>query len=251
MKVFNKAAVAALVFILAFGCLASCTPEPPTEALESYSASITTTFSSTDPAMAEAIASFEKSNVTLVSYGEDLLIESETAIGDITLDKSYVVKDGVLYNTTILKALGKTVSENQRAPFDASKKSELLEKVGAGAELDVLDFNNVVTTTGNFECYTCSDIKDDARESLTAIFAAKFDDSATINLTNAEYYLEMRGNQPISYILNASFTVTMNSETYSVNMTIECDYNHNIQSPISAPGGAENYTETTYESIVG
>ena len=250
MKIFNKSAALTLVLIMAFTCFASC---GLFDSVESYKATVKTSFTSNDAAMAEAIASLEKSEVTLYAYGDNLMVVSGTELGDIKLDKTYTVYDGVLYNNTTLNAEGKTVTKKEKAPFDKEKQDELLLKVGASASLDTDDFNNVTeSAAGKATAYTCSGIKDDAKESLLSIFAAKFASlNAGVSMLDAEYYVEKQDGKAVNYILNARFIITINSETYGVNMTIECDYDYDADVNISAPTGADAYTEATYEDIIG
>lgn len=247
MKLFNKATALSLVLALLLGTLISCGPK-----VESYTATVTTSFSSNDAEMVDAIAALDKSEVILSVYGDSIEVVSSTKIGDIEMDKTYVVKDGVLYNNTTLKAEGKTASEKQKAPFKESDRSELLAKVGAGAELDVNDFNKVVESKEKkTTAYTCSDIKDDAKASLEAIFAAKFASiDADVSMLDAEYYVEKNDDKPVSYILNSRFVITIGDASYSVNMTIEADYDYDSKVEINAPDAA-GFKETSYEDIIG
>ena len=89
MKIFNKITALALASALLLISLVSCTSKE-----ESYKATVKTSFSSDDAAMAEAIAAFEKSDVTLYVSGSNMKIESSTKIADIQLDRSYVAFDG-------------------------------------------------------------------------------------------------------------------------------------------------------------
>ncbi len=247
MKLFNKITALSLTLVLLLGSLISCK-----EKVESYKATVSTSFTSDDPAMADAIAALEKSVVTLYVYGDSIMVVSETVLGDIEMDKTYTVIDGTLYNNTILKAEGKTVSEKEKAPFDSNKRAEFIGKVGAGASLDTNDFNNVTETSlDSVTAYTCSGIKDDAKESLVEIFGAKFAGlDAGVSIQSAEYYIEKTDGKVVSYILNARFVITLNNETYSVNMTIECDYDYDSKVKVNAPSGAD-FKETTYEDIIG
>lgn len=246
MKLFNKATALSLVLVLLIGGLISCGPK-----VESYKATVTTSFSSNDAEMAEAIAALEKSEVTLSVYGDSIEVASSTKIGDIEMNKIYVVKDGVLYNDTTLKAEGKTAIEKEKAPFKESNRSELLAKVGAGAELDTNDFTKVVESKEKkITAYTCSGIKDDAKASLEAIFAAKFESlDADFSMLDAEYYVEKKDGKPVSYILNSRCLITIGDASYSVNMTIEADYDYDSKVEINAPDAA-GFKETSYEDII-
>lgn len=248
MKAFSKITAVALLFVLALGCLISCNPGGK---VESYTASVKTTFSSTDPAMAEAIAALNSSDTTISVWGDNMEIFTSTEISDVKLEKTYTLADDVLYSDTKLVAEGKTVTDMKKAPFNPSNQSELVAKVGAGASLDIDDFNKVSAATGNLECYTCSSIKDDAKASITAIFAAKLGEVADVTLSDAEYYLEMSEGKTVSYILNARFEISMNGSSFGVNMTIECEYDYNSGAKIAAPENAADFTESTYEDIIG
>ena len=250
MKAFSKITAVALVFVLALGCLISCNTTGGK--VESYTANVRTTFSSTDPAMAEAIAALNVSDTTISVWGDNIAISSSAKIGDVSMDKTYTLADDVLYSDTKLVAEGKTVSNMKKAPFDSANRAELLAKVGAGASINIEDFNKVnAVEIASLECYTCSSIKDDAKASLTAIFAAKLGEVAAVTLSDAEYYVEMSEDKVQSYILNARFEVAIDGTSFDVNMTIECEYDYKSGAKILAPANAADFDESTYEDIIG
>ena len=247
MKIFNKITALTLATAIVLISLVSCGPKED----NSYKATIKTTFTSNDAEMAEAIAAFEKSDVTLYVSGDDIMAESSTKIDDIQMDRSYVAIGGILYNTTTLVAAGKTVNEKQMAPFGTAERAEILLAIGAGVPLDESDFADVSEDESKkIASYICSDIKDDAKASLVSFFSAKLDAiDADVSLVDAEYYFETSDDKVQSYILNARFEITLGGETYGINMTIECEYDYNAKFKIAAPEG--DYTEVTYQDIIG
>ena len=246
MKIFNKITALALASALLLISLVSCASKE-----ESYKATVKTSFSSDDAAMAEAIAAFEKSDVTLYVSGSNMKIESSTKIADIQLDRSYVAFDGILYNATALTAGDKSANEMQKAPFGTAEKAEILLALGAGVPLDESDFNTVNESNEKKKVsYTCSDIKENAAASLVSFFANKLDSiDATVSLVDAQYNVETLDGKVQNYILNASFEITVGGNTYGINMTIECEYDYKANVKIVAPEG--DYTEVTYKDIIG
>ena len=72
---------------------------------------------------------------------------------------------------------------------------------------------------------------------------------ATVVLEDVQYYAEYKKDTLTSYILNASFAVTMGGVTYNVNMSVECVYDYEGKFEIGLPEGADSYTEVRYEDI--
>ena len=246
MKIFNKITALALASALLLISLVSCTPKE-----ESYKATVKTSFSSNDAEMAEAIAAFEKSGVILYVSGNNMKLESSTKIADVQLDRSYVAFDGILYNTTALTAGDKSANEMQKAPFGTAEKAEILLALGAVIPLDESDFNTVnESATKEMVSYTCSGIKEDASASLVSFFADKLDAiDATIALVDVQYNVDTLDGKVQNYILNASFEITVGGNTYSINMTVECEYDYKANVKILAPEG--DFTEVTYKDIIG
>lgn len=250
MKIFNKLTSLTLVLIMAFTCLASCNLF---DSVESYKATVKTSFTSNDAAMAEAIAALEKSEVTLYVYGDNIQSVSSTKIDDITLDKIYTVYGTILYSNTTLTAEGRTVTEKEKASFAPEQRANFINKIGVGASIDVDDFNTVKENKiDNANVYTCSYIKDDAKASLVAMFAEKMGViDADISLVNAEYYVEKIKDKPVSCILNTSFAIVLNGTTYNINMAIECDYDYDAKVEIKLPENVSEYIVTSVDDIFG
>ena len=246
MKLYNKITAVALVVATLLISLISCAPE-----VESYKATVKTSFASNDAAMVDAIAAFEKSDVTLYVKGDDVMTQTSTKVDDVQMDRTFVAIGGMLYNTTTVLVSGKSANEKQKAPFGTAQRAEILAAIGAGVPLDKNDFNTVTESSiQSMTSYTCSNIKDDAKASLVSFFSAKLSSiGGTASLVDAEYYVETSKSKTQSYILNARFEITVNGNTYGINMTVECDYDYNAKVNISAPSG--NYTEVTYKDIIG
>ena len=85
-----------LVFVLSFCFFASCNKN---KSNDGYKATVVMSFSSTDEALAEAIAEFGSSTCTVYSLGNDLKIESAVSMDGISMNRTYTVKDSKIYNT--------------------------------------------------------------------------------------------------------------------------------------------------------
>ena len=240
-----------LVFALSFCFFASCNKN---KSNDNYKATVVMSFSSTDEALAAAIAKLGSTTYTVYYLDDDLKIESAIAMDGISINRTYTLSDGKLYNTTDVTAGGKTASERERADFTAIDRGELIVSVGAGAVLDEEDFGTVTLVDENkkqkTESYVCSDISENSKASVTSIFEKKFASlDATVVLDDAQYYTEYKNDVITSYILNASFAVTMGGVTYNVNMSVECVYDYDAKFEIGLPEGADSYTEVRYEDI--
>ena len=241
------------VFALCFCFFASCKKE---ESSDGYKATIVVSFGSDDEAMAEAISSFGSSTYTLYSSGSDLKIESSASLDNVSINRTYILKDNMIYNTSDMTAGDNTVSQREKAEFGKIDRGELIISVGAGADLSTDDFKTVTKVDENqknkTESYVCSDILEESKASVSSIFEKKFAAlDATVVLNDVQYYVEYKDSEITSYILNANFAVTIGGVTYNVSMSVECVYDYDAKFDIDLPSGADSYTEVRYEDIFG
>ena len=248
MKIFNKITAAVLIIALLACGLISCEPK-----VESYKARVMTTFNSDDADLVGVIIQIEKCEVNLVVYGDNVMAQSATKFGDIQMDKTVTVYGDIIYSNATLAAEDKVVTEKQKASFKPEQRADLLASIGAGASLDVDDFNTVNKTEDKKGVYyICSGIKDDAKESVVKIFASKFGSLAdSVEIVDTEYYVEQEGGKTTNYILNTKFAITMNGKTYNIDMTIECDYDYTSNEKVILPEGVSDYIVTNYEDVIG
>lgn len=242
-----------LVFALSFCFFASCNKN---KSNDNYKATVVVSFSSTDEALAEAIAKLGSTTYTVYSLDDDLKIESAIAMDGISINRVYTLSDGKIYNTTDVTAGGKTASEREKADFTPIDRADLIVSVGAGAVLDKDDFGTVTLLDENkkqkTESYVCSEIKEESRASVLSIFEKKFASlDAKVSLDGVQYYVEYKNEKIASYILNASLAVTMDGVTYNVNMSVESEYDYDAKFEIGLPEGADSYTVVRYEDIFG
>ena len=249
MKLFNKIVATVLTLSLLLCGLISCAPKGS----DSYKAHVMTSFSSDDADLVGVIIQIEKSEVDLIVYGDNVMAKSSTKFGDVQMDKTLTLYGDIVYSDTTLVAEDKNVSEKQKATFKPEQRADLLASIGSGASLDTDDFNTVKETKNKKSAsYTCSGVKDDAKASLVKIFSAKFGSMAeSVEVVDAEYYVEKTDSKATSYILNTRFAITMNGKTYNINMTVECEYDYKSKEKVSLPEGASDYIVTTYDDIIG
>lgn len=249
MKLLNKIISTSLVLALLLCGLISCTPKEE----NAYKAHVITSFTSDDADLVGVIIQIEKSEVDLLVYGDNVMATSSTKFGDIQMDKAITVYGDIIYNNTTLVAEGRTVTEKQKASLKAEQRATLLADIGAGASLDTDDFNNVKKSEDKKSvAYTCSGVNNEAKASLLKIFSAKFGSMAeSVEVVDAEYYVEKADGKATSYILNTSFAITMNGKTYNINMTVECEYDYDTKEKVALPEGTSDYIVTTYDDVIG
>ena len=251
----KKLSALILVFALTFCFLASCKKEEESTQ-DGYKATIVVSFSSADEALAEAISSFGSSTYTLYSSGDNLKIESSASLEGVSVNRTYTVIDNMIYNTTDMTAGNNIVTQREKAEFSKIDRAELILSVGAGADLDLDDFDTVTKMNENNKqktvSYVCSDISEEPKASLISIFAKKFQSfNATVELDDVQYYVEYKDEVVANYILTANFVITINGVSYSVNMGVECTYDYNAKFEIDLPDGAEDYLDVRYDDIIG
>jgi hypothetical protein len=148
---------------------------------------------------------------------------------------------------------GKSTLTLEKADITEEDCGKLLLDVGAGADIDVDDFTLQDRTgdNGNYT-YTCASISANAKDSLEAIFASKFQGTgATVELDDAEYVIETDGSFNKSSMLSCHFSVTVGEKTYEITMHINTTYDYSARFGISFPINPDDYKTVSYKDIVG
>ena len=253
MKMTNKFIALLMAMILVAGVLVSC-EQPSAEPLQSsiYKATIEISFENDDADLQAAIDAISSSKSTIYVNGDDMKIETSTAMDKISVTDKYTYFGGTLYHESRVSVDGKESVVLEKASLTKENREQLVSDVGAGASIDPVDFNiqEKEGEGGNYT-YNCSRITGKAKDSLQAIFAAKFNGfNATVELTGAEYTLKVENDRNESSILCCHFSIAMNGKTYNLTMNIKTDYDYDAVFGISAPAGSSSYNQVSYSEII-
>lgn len=216
----------------------------------SYTATIETSFSTTDGAMKDAVAALERSKTTLAVQGDAFSIDMQVKLGSTEMNRTYVMANGTLYHTNTLQVGEETVTVRQKATVSALDLYLTLEDVSAGATIGHDDFNTK-TLTQNGEQYrvTCTDIHGDALIALNTIFSAPFED-ATLLVNDAGYEAIIENGTYTKTLLHIDYTVLSNGESYEFTATRTTTYAYPDAVTVTAPANGADYTTVSYGDIV-
>lgn len=272
----NRIVALLICIMLTFGCLASCqptedhdklpdnpsvdetpedeTPENPEDELptDQYVMTSNIIFASNDSKMVSLITAMN-SSLQLTVDKDNLYLCHTSSVNQLNLLREYTVYDGMLYHSTNIQNDKISASEYEKAIMDAQNIDELLNKVGAGAQIDATDFNNPgMSTSGDRTSYVCKDMKEDAKASLLSVFSSAFEgENAIVVLDSVEYRLTMKGERNQESTLSCNFTIIMNGNNYQITMHVMSSYNYTKDAIVSAPEGVDKYDEVRYEDIIG
>ncbi len=252
MKSLNRIAAMLLALVLAVGVLASCgTTDTPLQS-DIYVATVDISFATNDDDMKAAVQAMKSSGSKIYVSGEDMRIETSAELNNILLSDSYVYFGGTLYHESRLTVDGKSSVTLEKAAMSAENRQQLISDVGAGASIEPIDFN-VQEKDGDELNYTynCSRITGKAKDSLEAIFAAKFSGlNATVELEAAELTVEGENGRTKSTCLSCHFLITMNGQSYEITMHVNTTYDYDTSFGISAPAGSSSYNQVSYDEII-
>ena len=211
-------------------------------------------FATGDDKMKPAIDVLDSSSSVITVDGENIKIETLTALDSSSIKDSYVFVDGVLYRETVVSALGLTAAEYKKADAPDLTRDKLYSDIGTAAQIGISDFlTRDMSKTANGYSYSCSDISDSAKESLVNIFGSKFSgvNEASVTLEGAEYILETEGNRNTLSTLYCHFVITMNGESYEITMHILSEYDYSSGAAVTHPEDSDKYTEVDYSDVIG
>ena len=252
MKLSNKLMAMLLSFVLVVSMLASC--EDPVEQplqTDNYIANVEIKFATNDDAMKAAVDAMNSSKSTVYVSGDEMRIETLASLNDIMLADNYIFFLGNLYHEQKLTVGEDTMANYEMASVGEADREKLLADIGAGASIDVEDFeiSNKEGQDGNIS-YNCKNIKADARESLQAIYASNFSAfKATVELSGAEFRLETENGRDKSSILSCHFVINMDGQTYEITMHITTTYDYDTVFGISAPVNVDEYVKVNYDEM--
>ena len=211
-------------------------------------------FATGDDKMKPAIDALDSSSSVITVDGENIKIETLTALDSSSIKDSYVFVDGVLYRETVVSALGLTAAEYKKADAPDPTRDKLYSDIGTAAQISISDFlTRDMSKTANGYYYSCSDISDSAKESLVNIFGSKFSgvNEASVTLEGAEYILETEGDRNTLSTLSCHFVMAMNGDSYEITMHILSEYDYYSGAVVTHPEDFDKYTEVDYSDVIG
>lgn len=241
-----------LSLMIIIGALSSCDFGVKDLQSDTYVVNVRVRFATNDDKMKAAVDAMNSTAVLSVDHG-NIQMEAVSAINDVSVKNSYVYIGGIIYHSNQTSVGDMSVAEYERAAASDVEIDSILSKAGAGASIDVIDFN-VQERDGKNEnyIYNCSRITSKAKESLCNIISSKFEGlDATVILTEASYSLETEGDRSVSSVLSCNFEITMNGSTYEITVHTYCDYDYDAEVNISAPSDSEKYAYVSIEDIIG
>lgn len=241
-----------LSLLVAMGAFSSCIFIEQDLQSDTYVVNVRMVFATNDEKMKDAVDAMSASAVLSVDHG-DISMEAISTVDDIAVKKSYVYVGETLYHSNETSLGDMSVSEYEKATATKVDVKSILSQAGAGASIGLDDFDtHEVYGSKGVNNYFCSDINEEAGESLCNIMASKFEGlDATVILTEASYSLDTESARNVASVLSCSFKITMNGTTYEITVHTYCDYDYDAEVSISAPADTEKYADVSYKDIIG
>lgn len=241
------------------GCLVSCnqnkTDDNPSDGndlqTDRYVATVTTKFATNDNKMKEAISAAGATVSVLTVDGDHFILESSSKIDNVSLKNNYTFLGGMMYHERNITVGDKNITKLEKANMSWSDVNKILSDVGVGAGIGREDFSTEkAEESDNYALYTCSDIKDESKESLCNIFADKFSMiDATVTLGSAGYTEEIVDGRISETVLSCNFIINIDGVDYEITMHTYYEYNYEAEVSVHAPANVSEYTEVLADKI--
>lgn len=217
-----------------------------------YVANITVSYATDDDKMKAAVEGMS-TETTLTVMVDNLKLVSNVVLSNSSVADEYTYYNGMLYHTNTVQVGNMSLNSYKKAAMSESRVESLLDKAGAGANIDMGDFaKHDMSKADGVTTYTCTEMKDDAKDSLTQILASKFDGiGATVEIDSARYVFEVKSGRNQKYTLSCDLVITMDGAIYEVTMNLECVYNYNAVTVIMTPTDLDKYIDSTVDEILG
>lgn len=217
-----------------------------------YVANITVSYTTNDDKMKAAVEAMN-TETSLTVMADDLKLVSNVVLNNASVSDEYTYYKGMLYHSNTVKVGDMSLSSYKKATMSDDQRDNLLSKMGAGASVGIGDFaKHDMGRAEGVTTYTCTEMKDDAKNSLTEILASNFDGiGATVEIDSANFVLEVKNGRDQKSTLSCDLVITMDGATYEVTMNLECVYNYSAVTVIMTPTNLDKYIDSTVDEILG
>ncbi len=220
---------------------------------DKYVATIKVSYATEDEKLASAVSAMNNVVTTVTANGDDLKVSAVASLGGVTVNNEYVYIEDMLYYSITLGLADKSATDYKKSAMTDTDRDALLSKVGPGASIGVKDFLKFdKVKEDNLTTYTCSNMTGESKDSLAKVFASKLSAiGATAIVNSASYTLKLVDDRNSASTLSCDLTVTMDGAEYQLTVNIECEYDYDADTSVSAPQNADKYTEVTLSEIIG
>ena len=219
---------------------------------KAYYAVATTNLTTTSPLLAERIEGISNAGITYFVDGDDFTARMSTSVDGAEVERTYTVKDGVLYNESIAYIGGKHTVIRKKAELDSEKLSAAINELGAGAELNYLDFNSITRDGSDTECtITCTDVKSESLDGAEEILGSvMLDGGYELTLISCKLVMEIKDGKYNSVSLTYNYSIEGDGDVYTVSATLKTVYNYSVAVSVPTPDNASDFTTVSYENAL-
>lgn len=233
---------------------ASCEPATAAEALARadkaltetpYSVAMSMDFN-TDSAELNAVFDAMSMEIPVTVDGKNLAMSMEMA-GLATVNMTVI--DNVLYYDMVM--FGQNVK--MKATLSEEQYEEFMEQNNAEMPIDPSNFGTLtMEKVDGKHVITCSGITTEGLTEMNEILADTLTSmGAEAAVGDLSFVITVNEDKYESMALTASYSITMNGQTYTVSMTMNAKYTYENVAPITAPADADTYEEVNFDELMG
>ncbi|MBQ9151713.1 MAG: hypothetical protein IJX72_05635 [Clostridia bacterium] len=140
-----------------------------------------------------------------------------------------------------------------KTTLNEEQYKEFTEENGSEMPIDSANFETLtLETVDGKQVITCTGITNEGLTAMNDLLAESLTSmGAEAAVGDLSFVLTIADGKYESMALTASYSVTVEGQTYNVAMTMNAKYTYENVQPITAPADADKYTEVSYDDILG
>lgn len=218
-----------------------------------YAAKVRIVFASNDDKISPVL-DIMNSQSNIEVDGDNIYVKTVAKTNSISILNSYTLIGDSIYHLTTVDNGVQSASIREKATFTETDRFLLISEVGAGSSIDAEDFevSDKIGEVDGVKSYNCRNISSDAKLSLEKTLAERFAMiGATVSVKGVTLSLDKKGSVVMNSVLSCDLEITLDGTVYEVTVRTYTDYSYGADVKIEAPADVADYTDVSYEDIIG
>lgn len=221
---------------------------------KAYTATSTTVLECEDADMAATILEMQDTlpTITYSVKGGQFVANLTTSVAGMTLEKTYILKDSVLYSDSTLSSGDDILaSVKEKAVFEEEKVEEALTAIGAGATIVYTDFGSTnLTSDAAGHIVSFSNMKEDVLKNMETVLGGSLESTgAVMTLKAVSMNIEIADDKYKSTVVTYEYEVRTMEDSYTITMTVTTVYDYITEVVINSPEDVSKFEIVEYEEI--
>ena len=216
-----------------------------------YTVNTTVIFTTDDEDMKAAVASVGDVSTSFSKSGHSSRSNVSVVLGDLKIEKEYLISSGVLYYTHTETGAGTVNTVKEKVNLNAEERANVYADLAIDAPLSVDDFSNVkLESSKNVHLITCKTMKSESNADMINFVSSSLGlEGATVWITDSQLVIRLVDGKYNGEYLSISYSVILGGVTYDLCMQLSREYDVTTPVSINAPVDVQDYVLKTYTEL--